>query len=67
MRIQFFQQSFKVVSPVITPMVFFLKRDIDARDKKQIREFIGRLVHDSIALGREDAQAEMRVALGIGK
>lgn len=66
-RIQFFKQSFKVVHPVITPMTLFLKRDITEKDRTQIKAFITTLISNSVQLGRDAAQTEMRQALGIGR
>ncbi|MCK5606669.1 hypothetical protein KAR91_32505 [Candidatus Pacearchaeota archaeon] len=66
-RVKFFKQSFKVTHPVITPMTLFLKRDIDERDKIQIKAFVIVLIDQSIQLGREMAQKEMRVAIGMNE
>lgn len=66
-RIKFYEQSFKVLHPVITPMVLFLKHEIDENDRIQIKAFVTTLISDSVQLGREAAQTEMRVALGIFK
>ena len=64
-KIQFFEKSFKVTNPVITPNVLFVRRAIDQAFQAEIGAFITTIIHASIKLGREKAQEDIREALGL--
>lgn len=64
-KIKFYEQSCSVQKPIVTPNVLWLKRVVTDDDKVHIRKWLSLVITRSIELGRKEAQAEMRKALGI--